>query len=165
MTETTNTAEVPPRLLDFHQERIRVLHFTWIAFFMTFYVWFNLAPLSSTMRENSDWLTKEHVKVLLIANVALTIPARIVVGALIDRFGARVVFTWLMITHVDPGDRVRLLEHVHPDADLAARAQQRRCRLRDRYQDGRPVVPAQVHRAHRRASTPGGATSVRPGRR
>ena len=49
------TEEAPPRLLDFHQERIRVLHFTWIAFFMTFYVWFNLAPLSSTMRENSDW--------------------------------------------------------------------------------------------------------------
>ena len=95
---TAGVAEPPPRLLDFHQERIRVLHFTWIAFFMTFYVWFNLAPLSSTMRENSDWLTKEHVKVLLIANVALTIPARIVVGALIDRFGARVVFTWLMIT-------------------------------------------------------------------
>jgi len=99
MTENNTTAdEAPPRLLDFDQERIRVLHFTWIAFFMTFYVWFNLAPLSSTMRENSDWLTKEHVKVLLIANVALTIPARIVVGALIDRFGARVVFTWLMIS-------------------------------------------------------------------
>ena len=80
------------------QERIRVLHYTWIAFFMTFFVWFNLAPLATTMRESSDWLTKEHVKVLLIANVALTIPARIVVGALIDRFGARVVFTWLMIT-------------------------------------------------------------------
>ncbi|MFW2333499.1 MFS transporter [Ilumatobacter sp.] len=97
-TPSAGVTEPPPRLLDFHQERIRVLHFTWIAFFMTFYVWFNLAPLSSTMRDNSDWLTKEHVKVLLIANVALTIPARIVVGALIDRFGARVVFTWLMIT-------------------------------------------------------------------
>ena len=90
--------EQPPRLLDFDQERIRVLHFTWIAFFMTFFVWFNLAPLATTMRESSDWLTKEHIKVLLIANVALTIPARIIVGALIDRFGARVVFTWLMIT-------------------------------------------------------------------
>jgi NNP family nitrate/nitrite transporter-like MFS transporter len=86
-----------PRLLDFDQERIRVLHFTWIAFFMTFFVWFNLAPLATTMRESSDWLTKEHIKVLLIANVALTIPARIVVGALIDRYGARIVFTWLMI--------------------------------------------------------------------
>jgi len=87
----------PPRLLDFHQERIRVLHFTWISFFMTFYVWFNLAPLATTMRDSSDWLTKEHIKILLIANVALTIPARIVVGALIDRFGARVVFSYLMV--------------------------------------------------------------------
>ncbi len=88
----------PPRLLDFGQERIRVLHFTWIAFFMTFFVWFNLAPLATTMRESSDWLTKEHIKILLIANVALTIPARIIVGAMIDRFGSRIVFTWLMIT-------------------------------------------------------------------
>ena len=41
--DNSNTApdEAPPRLLDFSQERIRVLHFTWIAFFMTFYVWFN----------------------------------------------------------------------------------------------------------------------------
>ena len=94
--------ETPPRLLDFGQERIRTLHYTWIAFFMTFYVWFNLAPLATTMRESTDWLTKEHVKILLIANVALTIPARIVVGALIDRFGARIVFTWLMITMAIP---------------------------------------------------------------
>lgn len=94
----SGSIEAPPRLLDFHQERIRVLHFTWIAFFMTFYVWFNLAPLATTMRENTDWLTKEHIKTLGIANVALTIPARIIVGALIDRFGARIVFTWLMVS-------------------------------------------------------------------
>ncbi len=92
----------PPRLLDFGQERIRVLHYTWIAFFMTFFVWFNLAPLGSTMRESSEWLTKEHIKILLIANVALTIPARIVVGALIDRFGSRIVFSWLMVTMAIP---------------------------------------------------------------
>jgi len=98
MTAPESQTDEDPRLLDFGQERIRVLHFTWIAFFMTFYVWFNLAPLATTMRESSDWLTKEHVKILLIANVALTIPARIIVGALIDRFGARIVFTWLMVT-------------------------------------------------------------------
>ena len=91
-----------PVLWDFSQERIRTLHYTWIAFFMTFFVWFNLAPLATTMRESSDWLTKEHIKILLIANVALTIPARIIVGALIDRFGSRIVFTWLMITMAIP---------------------------------------------------------------
>ena len=91
-----------PRLLDFSQERIRVLHYTWIAFFMTFYVWFNMAPLSTTMLANEGWLTEEHIKIFLIANVALTIPARIVVGALVDRYGARVVFTALMVTMTIP---------------------------------------------------------------
>lgn len=86
-----------PELIDFKKERIRTLHYTWLAFFITFYVWFNMAPLATTMLENIDWLTKEHIKVLAICNVALTIPARIVVGALIDRYGPRVVFSLLMI--------------------------------------------------------------------
>ncbi len=86
-----------PELIDFSQERIRVLHWTWIAFFITFYVWFNMAPLATTMLSNVGWLTKEHIKILAICNVALTIPARIVVGALIDRYGARVVFSALMV--------------------------------------------------------------------
>ncbi|HSF86178.1 MAG TPA: MFS transporter [Acidimicrobiia bacterium] len=96
------TEEGAPRLLDFKQERIRTLHYTWIAFFMTFYVWFNMAPLSTTMLDSVGWLTEEHVKILLIANVALTIPARIVVGALIDRYGARVVFSGLMVVMAIP---------------------------------------------------------------
>jgi NNP family nitrate/nitrite transporter-like MFS transporter len=63
MTDTQPEIEPDdaPRLLDFDSERIRVLHYTWIAFFMTFFVWFNLAPLATTMRESSDWLTKEHI--------------------------------------------------------------------------------------------------------
>jgi NNP family nitrate/nitrite transporter-like MFS transporter len=86
-----------PELLDFSQERIRVLHYTWIAFFITFYVWFNMAPLATTMMANLGWLTKDHIKVLAICNVALTIPARIIVGALIDKYGPRIVFSGLMI--------------------------------------------------------------------
>lgn len=87
-----------PELIDFSQERIRVLHYTWIAFFVTFYVWFNMAPLATTMLANMEWLTREHIAVLAICNVALTIPARIVVGALIDKYGPRIVFSILMIT-------------------------------------------------------------------
>jgi len=97
-----SSTETPPKLLDFKQERIRTLHYTWIAFFMTFYVWFNMAPLSTTMLDSVGWMTDEHVKILLIANVALTIPARIIIGALIDRYGARVVFSGLMVTMAIP---------------------------------------------------------------
>jgi NNP family nitrate/nitrite transporter-like MFS transporter len=87
-----------PELVDWSQERIRVLHFTWIAFFITFYVWFNMAPLATTMLRSMGWLTRDHMKVLAICNVALTIPARIVIGALIDRYGPRIVFSILMVT-------------------------------------------------------------------
>ncbi len=87
-----------PELVDFGQERIRVLHWTWIAFFITFYVWFNMAPLATTMLQSVDWLTREHIKILAISNVALTIPARILVGALVDKYGPRVTFSGLMIS-------------------------------------------------------------------
>ncbi len=87
-----------PELIDFKQERIRTLHLTWIAFFISFYIWFNMAPLATTMLRDVEWLTEEHIKVLAIINVAFTIPARIIVGALIDRYGPRVVFSGLLIT-------------------------------------------------------------------
>ena len=86
-----------PELIDFTQERIRVLHYTWIAFFIAFYVWFNMAPLATTMLREVSWLTAEHIKILAICNVALTIPARIIVGALIDKYGPRIVFSGLLI--------------------------------------------------------------------
>ncbi|MFM1918430.1 MAG: hypothetical protein RLZZ303_64 [Candidatus Hydrogenedentota bacterium] len=86
-----------PEILDFSQRRIRVLHYTWIAFFITFYVWFNMAPLATTMLKSVNWLTPEHLKILAICNVALTIPARIFIGALIDRFGPRLTFSALLI--------------------------------------------------------------------
>jgi len=91
-----------PELLDFNKERIRVLHYTWIAFFITFFVWFNMAPMATTMLDSIDWLTKDHIKILAISNVALTIPARIIIGALIDRYGPKKVFSGLMIVMAIP---------------------------------------------------------------
>ena len=76
-------------LLDIKQERIKTLHYTWIAFFITFYVWFNMAPLASTILKSFGWMTKEHLKVLAISNVALTIPGRVAIGALMTRWQGR----------------------------------------------------------------------------
>lgn len=91
------------RLFDFKQERVRVLHYTWIAFFLTFFVWFNMAPLKSAMVETFTFLDSSNFKSLLLCNVALTIPARIIIGALVDKHGPRVVFSGLMIITVIPG--------------------------------------------------------------
>lgn len=81
---------------------IRALHLTWIAFFITFYVWFNMAPLASSMLRAENWLTREDIRLFAIANVALTIPARIIVGMLLDRFGPRRVFSGLMVIMAIP---------------------------------------------------------------
>ena len=84
-------------LLDFSSQRIKTLHMTWFAFFITFVVWFSHAPLLSAIKEAFD-LSSDQIKALLILNVALTIPARIVIGILVDKFGPRHVFSGLLVT-------------------------------------------------------------------
>ena len=89
-------------LFRFRNREIRALHLTWIAFFITFYVWFNMAPLASSMLASADWLTRDDIRLFAIANVALTIPARIIVGMALDRWGPRRVFSVLMVTMAVP---------------------------------------------------------------
>ncbi|MFC7704228.1 MFS transporter [Plastorhodobacter daqingensis] len=86
----------------FRNREIRALHLTWIAFFICFYVWFNMAPLASSMLASADWLTRDDIRLFAIANVALTIPARIIVGMALDRWGPRRVFSVLMVTMAIP---------------------------------------------------------------
>jgi len=73
----------------------RILHMTWFAFFLSFYVWFNHAPLMASIRDVFG-LTDQQVKMLLILNVALTIPARIIIGILVDAFGPRRIYSALL---------------------------------------------------------------------
>lgn len=74
---------------------IRILHLSWFAFFLSFFVWFNHAPLLAAMRD-SLLLNDQQIKALLILNVALTIPARIIIGMLVDTFGPRRIFSSLL---------------------------------------------------------------------
>jgi len=89
-------------LFRFKNREIKALHLTWIAFFICFYVWFNMAPLASSMLKSVGWLTKDDIRLFAIANVALTIPARIIVGMALDRFGPRRVFSILMVIMAAP---------------------------------------------------------------
>ncbi len=82
------------RLLSF-SGKIRILHMTWFAFFLSFFVWFNMAPLVGMMREALN-LTDQQIKTLFILNVALTIPARIIIGMLTDAFGPRRMYSLLL---------------------------------------------------------------------
>ncbi len=87
-----------PRLniFDFSKAKIRTLHLTWIAFFLSFFVWFNHAPLRDAIMQTFG-MNMQQWKALLILNVALTIPARIIIGMLVDRFGPRLVYSGLLL--------------------------------------------------------------------
>jgi len=74
----------------------RILHLSWIAFFITFVIWFNHAPLLAAMRETMG-LSDQQIKTLLILNVALTIPARIIIGMLVDSFGPKRIYSFLLM--------------------------------------------------------------------
>lgn len=84
-------------LLEMRNSRIQTLHFTWVAFFLTFVVWFSHAPLVMAIRESLD-VSESQWKAILILNVALTIPARIVIGMLVDRYGPRATYSALLMT-------------------------------------------------------------------
>jgi len=76
--------------------KIKTLHITWFAFFLTFAVWFNHAPLLVFMKEAFD-MTGQQIKALMILNVALTIPARIIIGIMVDKYGPRKIYSGLLV--------------------------------------------------------------------
>ena len=76
--------------------KIKILHMTWFAFFLSFVVWFNHAPLMLLIKESLG-LTQSEVKTILILNVALTIPARIAIGMLVDKFGPKRTYSTLLV--------------------------------------------------------------------
>jgi len=84
------------KIFDFKSPAMQTLHITWFAFFMTFILWFSHAPMKAAITESFD-ITTAQWKALLILNVALTIPARIVIGILVDKFGPRITYAFLLV--------------------------------------------------------------------
>lgn len=74
---------------------LMILHLSWFAFFLTFCIWFSHAPLKPFLVETFN-MSSDQWKALLILNISLTIPARVVIGAMVDRFGPRVIFSVLL---------------------------------------------------------------------
>ncbi|HBG45655.1 MAG TPA: MFS transporter [Deltaproteobacteria bacterium] len=83
-------------LFSFGRVDMIALHKTWFAFFLTFFVWFNMAPLVTVIVQESGF-TMQQLKLLAITNVALTMPGRVLIGMLSDRLGPRRTFTIVMV--------------------------------------------------------------------
>lgn len=76
--------------------KAKILHMSWLAFFITFLVWFSHAPLLILIQESMG-LSDQQIKTLLILNVALTIPARIITGMLVDVYGPRKTYSLMLL--------------------------------------------------------------------
>jgi len=78
------------------RDRYRILHLTWFAFFLSFVVWFNFAPFQTAVKEAFS-LTEGQVRTIAICNVALTVPARIIIGMVLDKYGPRITYSLLLM--------------------------------------------------------------------
>lgn len=76
--------------------QMRTFHITWLMFFVCFFGWFGLAPLMPTIRAELH-LTKAQVGNTIIASVAATIIARLLIGRLCDSWGPRKTAIRLLI--------------------------------------------------------------------
>ncbi|OLT59385.1 MFS transporter [Moorena bouillonii] len=76
--------------------RYKILHMTWFAFFLSFVVWFNLAPLATQVKSDFG-LEVGQIRTIAICNVALTVPARIIIGMLLDKYGPRITYSLLLM--------------------------------------------------------------------
>ncbi len=74
----------------------RILNLAWFAFFLTFVMWFNYAPFVTTVRESMG-LSVAQARTVSLCNLALTIPARIIIGMVLDRFGPRLTYSALLV--------------------------------------------------------------------
>ncbi|MCL6505299.1 MAG: hypothetical protein K6T86_21705, partial [Pirellulales bacterium] len=69
------------QLLRWDIPAMRAFHLAWAAFFVCFFAWFAIAPLMTLVREDLG-LSREQVRWSVVASVAATVLARLVVGSM-----------------------------------------------------------------------------------
>src|SRR5262245_22676701 len=89
------------QLLSFRAPHMRTFHMAWSAFLLCFFGWFGVAPLMSVIRSDLS-LTKQQIGNTMIASVAATVFARLLIGWLCDRIGPRRLFSGLLIVGALP---------------------------------------------------------------
>jgi MFS transporter, NNP family, nitrate/nitrite transporter len=89
------------RLFSFSTPAMRAFHMSWLAFFVSFFAWFSLAPLMPVIKKEFD-LSKDQIANIGIAAVGITILVRLAVGPLADKYGPRRTYSALLILGAVP---------------------------------------------------------------
>lgn len=83
-------------LKDFRSPQMRAFWITSAAFFMCFFAWFGIVPFMPQVVKDLG-LTPEQKYNSIIAAVAGTVFARLLLGKLCDSFGPRICYTFLLV--------------------------------------------------------------------
>lgn len=89
------------KLFSFQAPHMRAFHLSWLAFFLCFFGWFGIAPLMAVVREELS-LTQSQVGNIIIASVAMTVIARLLIGWLCDKIGPRITYSAMLILGAFP---------------------------------------------------------------
>jgi MFS transporter, NNP family, nitrate/nitrite transporter len=76
---------------------MRVFHCAWWSFFIAFFIWFSITPLLVEVRTSLE-LSPQQVWTSSIIGVGGTIFMRFLLGPLCDKYGARTLFSLVLIT-------------------------------------------------------------------
>ncbi len=82
-------------LFSFKTPQMRAFHLAWLAFFVSFFAWFAVAPLMPVIRGEFK-LSPDQIANINIAAVGITILVRMAIGPLCDKFGPRLTYVWLL---------------------------------------------------------------------
>lgn len=99
-------------LFSFSTPQMRAFHMSWFSFLVCFLAWFGIAPMMKVIRAELK-LTPAQVGNLVIASVAATVIARLVVGWLCDRIGPRLAYSGLLVIGSVPVMCVGLAHDYH----------------------------------------------------
>ncbi|MEK7795439.1 MAG: NarK/NasA family nitrate transporter [Candidatus Hydrogenedentota bacterium] len=94
----------------------RVLHLSWIAFCSTFFAWFAFPPLA-VLAQAEMGFSDSQLGWLITLGAVLTVPGRVLIGKLVDRFGPRAIYAALLVLTAVP---VALLGTAQTFGQLAA---------------------------------------------
>ena len=88
------------KLCSFGRPHMRAFHFAWWSFFVAFFIWFAIAPLLPLIKTDLG-LSSQDIWTTNICAVAFDIVMRFVLGAVCDKYGARVPMgTVLMLASI-----------------------------------------------------------------
>lgn len=101
MTKITTGKAQKINIFSFKAPQMRTFHITWITFFFCFFAWFGLAPMMKVIKDDLH-LTKPQIGNIIIASISATIFARLLMGWLCDKIGARRTYTILLVVGAIP---------------------------------------------------------------